>query len=127
MDRGQQPRWDDTFEALLTARPAEKLRRAYGLDRYKFVRAEGHERIIVDARGASFIAANSRNPDPTTENDCKQGSEPVNPYPLSVTDSRNVTFIGGIVVGRVPQTSDWLYTYCNSTSVHIRRAVTIGV
>ena len=122
LDRGQQPRWDDTFEALLTARPAEKLRRAYGLSRYKFVRAEGHERVVIDARGASFIVANSGNPNPTAENDCKQGSEPVNPYPLSVTDSGNVTLIGGIIVSRVPQTSDWLYTYCNSTAVHIRRS-----
>lgn len=121
-DRRQKPHRDDTYESLQTARPVEKLRRAYGLGRYKFVRSKGHERIVVDARGASFVVANSKNPNPTAENDCKQGLEPVNPYPLSVTDSDNVTLIGGIIVSRIPQTSDWLYTYCNSASVHIRRS-----
>lgn len=121
-DRRQQPHRDDTYESLLTAHRVEKLRRAYGLSRYQFVRSKGHERIVVDARGATFVVANSKNPNPTAENDCRRGSEPVNPYPLSVSDSDNVTIIGGIIVSRVPQTSDWLYTYCNSTSLHIRRS-----
>lgn len=121
-DRGPQPYRDDTYESLLTAHRVEKLRRDYGLSRYQFVRSTGHERIAIDARGATFVAANSRNPNPTAENDCKQGSEPVNPYPLGVSDSDNVTIAGGIIVSRVPQTSDWLYTYCNSASLHIRRS-----
>jgi hypothetical protein len=121
-DRVARSYGDDTYQSLLTAPRVEKLWKDYGLNRYQFVWPSRGGRVVLDARGATFVVANSKNPNPTAQNDCARGSEPVNPYPLTVSDSNDVTIIGGLITSRVPQTSDWLYTYCNSASLHIRHS-----
>ncbi len=113
---------DDTYESLSTAHRIERLQRVYGLTRYQFSGRKGDARIAIDARQASFVVANSRNPNPTQDNDCARGSDPVNPYPFSVSDTDNAAIVGGIIIGRVPQTTDWLYTYCNSAALLLRRS-----
>lgn len=118
---------DDTYEALLTADHVERLQRAYGFHRYQHSGTEGAGKVALDGRQTRFIVANSRNPHPTANNDCTQGSAPVNPYPLSMSDAGNTAIIGGIFLGHVPQDSDWRYTYCNSAAVHIRRSPNVVV
>jgi hypothetical protein len=113
---------DDTYESVSIAHRVERLQRAFGLGQFQFSGRRGDGRIAIDARQASFIVANSRNPDPTQDHDCAHGSQQVNPYPFVVSDTDNAVIIGGVIVGRIPQTSDWLYTYCNSAALLIRRS-----
>lgn len=113
---------DDTYASLLTAGRVERLERTYGFRRYQHSGTKGTGRVALDARQTRFVVANSRNAHPTADNDCNRGPDPVNPYPFSVSDAENVAIIGGIILGHVPQTSDWRYTYCNSAAVHIRRS-----
>lgn len=75
--------------------------------------------MLVDARRATFVVANSRSPKPTPAADCRHGSRPVNPYPLRVTGGRNGMMLGGRFAGQVPQDSDWRASYCNSAAILI--------
>lgn len=74
----------------------------------------------VDASSALFRVANSGNLTPTAELPCASGELPVNHYPLQIRESPAVTLRGGLFAGEVPQMSDWLNTYCNSTGVLLR-------
>jgi hypothetical protein len=80
------------------------------------------EPLALDARNASFIVANSRNPNPTDDFDCDMGSSPVNPYPVKIYDPDMTSLVGGIINGEIPQESDWQPTYCNSAAVIFKRA-----
>lgn len=74
----------------------------------------------VDLRSAVFRVANSRSRNPTAEANCDSGTLPVNPYPLQVRASANVTLTGGKFAGEVPLASDWESTYCNSAGIALR-------
>ncbi|MBD9373695.1 hypothetical protein IB238_13790 [Rhizobium sp. ARZ01] len=74
----------------------------------------------IDARNASFIAANSRNPRPNAILGCNIGTQPVNPYPLVIRNSPEVRLVGGRINGEVPLEADWRYTYCNSAALLVR-------
>lgn len=77
----------------------------------------------VDARQATFIVANSRNPDPSPTQGCDTGLDPVNRYPLQIRNSRSVTLDGGLFDGRVPLESDWVDTYCNSAATRFADSI----
>lgn len=87
--------------------------------------------VTIDARRASFIVANSRNPDPNALVGCDMGLLPVNRYPLVIRNCPGVHFIGGRFGGEVPLTTDWRDTYCNSAALLVRdgtsRATVEGV
>lgn len=74
---------------------------------------------LIDARGAAFRLANSKNISPTEAADCEKGPLPVNPYPLRIYDTPGAVLIGGRFDGEVPQASDWVSTYCNSAAVGV--------
>ena len=74
----------------------------------------------VDARAALFRVANSGTLFPTAETTCDSTELPVNPYPLQIRESPDVTLVGGLFAGEVPLMSAWLDTYCNSTGVLLR-------
>lgn len=118
---------DDTYAALSTADHVERLERAYGFRRHQHSGTQGAGKVVLDGRQTSFIVANSKNSHPTANKDCTRGSDPVNPYPLSVSDAGNIAITGGVFLGRVPQASDWRYTYCNSAAVHVRRSPNVVV
>jgi hypothetical protein len=87
----------------------------YGYE--EFVARDLAPGTMVDARGARFRLANSKNSSPASSADCENGPLPDNPYPLRIYDSPAAVLIGGQFDGEVPQDSDWEYTYCNSTAV----------
>lgn len=76
----------------------------------------------VDARKAVFHVANSANPLPTARSPCEVGDLPVNRYPLQIRESPEVTLLGGLFSGSVPQLSEWQDTYCNSAGVVLRNS-----
>lgn len=68
-------------------------------------------------RNGNFRVANSRNSHPAETFDCDAGPLPVNRYPVRVYNSDSPILLGGRFEGEVPQSSDWIYTYCNSAAV----------
>jgi hypothetical protein len=74
---------------------------------------------LVDARGARFRLANSKNSSPTESADCESGALPDNRYPLRLYGSPSVVVIGGQFDGEVPLNADWQHTYCNSAAVGV--------
>lgn len=75
---------------------------------------------VIDARSALFRVANSGQSAPTSALPCDSGDLVVNPYPLQIRNSADVTVLGGVFAGEVPQTSDWQDTYCNSAAIDVR-------
>ena len=73
----------------------------------------------IDLNGARFRVAISGNPNPTAGQPCKTGPNPRNRYPFAVERSPGVKIDGGLFSGEVPQTSDWLHTYCNSAAMRL--------
>ncbi len=86
---------------------------AYG----KFVAREIDPGSLIDMRNSDFRVANSGNSNPDELSDCETGPLPINTYPLRVYDSKAVVLLGGRFDGEVPQSSEWVHTYCNSTAV----------
>lgn len=76
----------------------------------------------IDLKGAQFRVAISGNDNPTEAVPCKLGKAPINRYPFAVENSPNVTVRGGLFAGEAPQSSDWLYTYCNSAAVRLEQS-----
>lgn len=108
---------DDTYKALQTARKVVNLRGPQAFERVKFMPPDGIGGVALDARGATFMVANSRNPKPTADQDCDQGNLPVNRYPLLIEQQERTAIIGGLFLGLVPQSSEWRATYCNSSAI----------
>ncbi|WP_327752333.1 hypothetical protein VVT58_18105 (plasmid) [Sphingobium sp. SJ10-10] len=108
---------DDTYGALQTARRIVNLRGQQPLERLKFTPPAGVSSSALDARRAIFTVANSRNPKPTADQDCDQGNLPVNKYPLLIEQQDRTAIIGGLFLSRVPQSSEWRATYCNSSVI----------
>lgn len=102
-------------------RPLVQLRGDQGERPYVFdgANAAGSK---IDARGAIFTVANSRNASPSAEMPCETGPLPLNRYPFSVGGAPNVTLSGGLFRGRVPQRADWKPTYCNSAAILFRQS-----
>lgn len=82
------------------------------------------EGAIVDARGAAFTVANSRNLEPSAAAGCDIGGRAINPYPVVLRNCPGVHFIGGRIDGEVPLRSDWEHTYCNSAALLARDGTT---
>ena len=108
---------DDTHEALRAARRVISLRGQQAFERLKFTPPAGMSGIALDARRTTFTVANSRNPNPTASQDCDQGSLPVNRYPLLIEEQDRTAIVGGLFLSRVPQSSEWRVTYCNSSAI----------
>lgn len=72
---------------------------------------------VIDARAATFRVANSQNQRPVEGAACDTGPLPVNRYPLRILESPGVTLLGGRFDGEVPLDTDWVHTYCNSTTI----------
>ncbi|HEX7857689.1 MAG TPA: hypothetical protein VF489_02730 [Sphingobium sp.] len=108
---------DDTHEALQTARRIVNLRGQQAFERLKFTPSAGVGGAALDARRAAFTVANSRNPTPTADQDCDQGTMPVNRYPLLIEQQDRTAIVGGLFLSRVPQSSEWRATYCNSSAI----------
>ena len=75
---------------------------------------------VIDARGANFTVANSRNGAPVPDMTCEVGQLPTNPYPVVLRNCPGVRFVGGRFDGEVPMTSGWRETYCNSAALLLR-------
>ena len=73
----------------------------------------------VDATGARFTVANSKNSNPTPSKNCDVGTLAVNYYPIHLAGSSGVTFLGGLVRSNIPQSSEWRPTYCNSAALAV--------
>lgn len=108
---------DDTHHALRTAKRVIKLRGDQGLERMKFTPPAGVSSVALDARRSTFTVANSRNPHPTPAQDCDHGTMPVNRYPLLIEQQDRTAVVGGLFLSRVPQSSEWRVTYCNSSAI----------
>lgn len=108
---------DDTHQSLQTARRIIHLRGQQAFERLKFTPPAGVSGAALDARGATFTVANSRNPQPTAGQDCDQGILPVNRYPLLIEQQDRTAIVGGLFLSRVPQSSEWRATYCNSSVI----------
>ncbi|MDX8455568.1 hypothetical protein RFM98_22810 [Mesorhizobium sp. VK9D] len=78
----------------------------------------------IDARMASFTVANSRNSNPDATTGCDEGELAINRYPVVVENCPGVRFVGGRFDGKVPLTSDWQDTYCNSAALLVRNGTT---
>jgi hypothetical protein len=94
------------------------------------VGAQGYVKKVIDnapgarydATRATFIVANSKNPNPTRTADCKSGTLPVNANPVVITNSANLVWNGGRWNGMVPQASEWRPTYCWSAGIRSRNS-----
>jgi hypothetical protein len=113
---------DDTHEVLQSGINIKTVSGPFGYDGYRFSESTNGEQLALDARNASFIVANSKNPNPTDDFDCDMGSNPLNLYPFRVYDADNTWVVGGIINGEIPQESDWSPSYCNSGAVIFKRA-----
>lgn len=113
---------DDTHEILNGCVSTKVVSGDFGYDTYLFDDNADGQSLALDVRSAGFIVANSRNPNPTTEFDCENGSLPVNTYPFKVYDPDQTSIVGGIIRGEIPQESDWKPTYCNSAAMIFKRA-----
>ena len=78
--------------------------------------------LYLDLRGARFFLNNSKNKDPNPALRCDQGSLPVNSYPLNIFSAAQVSIVGGVINGSVPQQSDWNSSYCNSAAVNFKNS-----
>jgi hypothetical protein len=117
-----EPYYDDTHVILESRVARTVISGDFGYDRYQFDEPADGRPFALDARYARFQVANSANPGPTTEFDCNQGSDPVNPYPLNVYRADLTAVVGGLINGEIPQESDWQPTYCNSAAVNFKYA-----
>ena len=108
---------DDTYQVLQTARQVVNLRGRQAFERVKYAPPNGISGVVLDARRATFTVANSRNQKPTADQDCDQGNLPVNRYPLLIEQQEQTAIIGGLFLSRVPQSSEWRATYCNSSAI----------
>lgn len=113
---------DDTHEALQTAKRIVSLRGEQALERLKFTPPTGVSGVALDARRAVFTVANSRNPNPAADQDCNQGTLPVNRYPLLIEQQDRTAIVGGLFRSHVPQSSEWRATYCNSSVITFQEA-----
>jgi hypothetical protein len=113
---------DDTFATLATASSIVSLSGDHGLTPYKYDRSDDGRVIGLDARSGAFTVANSKNDGPTYSYPCTSGSLPTNPYPFNVSNHDKTLVVGGITKSRVPQSSDWEPTYCNSAAVIFKEA-----
>ena len=77
---------------------------------------------LIDLSGQIFVVANSRNSNPTSAKTCKDGTDPVNPYPVAVIDINRPRVSNLVVAGRVPQDSGWQASYCNSAALRFEDA-----
>jgi len=108
---------DDTYGALQAATRIVNLSGQQPLERFKFTPPTGASGSALDARRAIFTVANSRNPEPTADQDCNHGILPVNRYPLLIEQQDRTAIVGGLFLSRVPQSSEWRVTYCNSSVI----------
>jgi hypothetical protein len=76
----------------------------------------------MDFRGAIFRVANSSTDFPTAARPCWMQNRGTNPYPIQIRRDDHVVILGGLVLGSVPQASDWRDTYCNSAAVILKNA-----
>lgn len=113
---------DDTHETLQTAERVVKLRGEQGLERLKFRPPGGSGKVALDARRAIFTVANSRNSEPTAARNCDQGTLPVNRYPLLIEEQVGTAVVGGLILSRVPLSSEWQASYCNSAAITFESA-----
>src|SRR5690349_9968130 len=113
---------DDSYEALRSGGKVTELRGQQGMARLDFTPPAGSSGAVIDARTAIFTVANSRNANPTASQDCDRGEQPVNRYPLFIARQDGTAVVGGLFVSRVPQTSDWRDTYCNSAAITFQDA-----
>ena len=116
--------YDDTHRILDGGIASKELSGNFGYDRFQFQEPADGRPFALDVRNSEFQVANSANPNPTSDFDCNQGSDPVNRYPLNVYDADKTAIVGGLINGHVPQESDWEPTYCNSAAVHFKYAST---
>lgn len=78
---------------------------------------------VIDATSASWIVANSRNPNPDANTPASSGTGQLNTYPFQMDSAGSGLLIrGGVIWGEVPQASDWAYTYNNSAALRIEEA-----
>lgn len=80
---------------------------------------------VVDMRTASWIVQNSYNDNPTELNDCNNGANTIQEYPVNIDGQDNVWLVGGLIYSEVPQVGEWKAVYganneCNSTALLIR-------
>ena len=113
---------DDSYEALRSGGKVTELHGQQGMARLDFTPPAGSSGAVIDARTAIFTVANSRNANPTASQDCDRGEQPVNRYPLFIARQDGTAVVGGLFVSRVPQTSDWRDTYCNSAAITFQDA-----
>jgi hypothetical protein len=113
---------DDTHASIagsVVALPGQD----YGYTRYKYDRSKNSATETIDARLATFHIANSKNSNPTESQPCSVGTLPTQTYPVQIYNADNARFVGGLVIGHVPQSSDWRYTYCNSQALFYKYAL----
>lgn len=103
--------------SLASAAAAQAVSAGGNHDYEEFVVRDLAPGSVVDLRSASFRVANSKNSNPDEFTGCDVGPLRVNRYPLRVYRSAGVLLFGGRFDGEVPQDSDWLHTYCNSTAI----------
>jgi hypothetical protein len=113
---------DDSFEALRTATKVIELHGPQGWTPLHLRTPGGSNGIALDARRAIFEVSNSRNPNPTEALTCDQGQQEVNRYPLVIEQQDRTAVVGGLFLSRVPQTSEWRATYCNSAAITFQAA-----
>ncbi|MGI9318802.1 MAG: right-handed parallel beta-helix repeat-containing protein [bacterium] len=113
---------DDTHAVLQNDIDIEAVNGDFGFETYIYNKTANGVRLALDARKASFIVANSKNSYPTYDSDCENGSLQINRYPIKVYNADKTWVVGGIVIGEIPQKSDWKPTYCNSAAVIFKDA-----
>ena len=74
-----------------------------------------------------WYLSNSKNANPTWENNCTVGDLLTNKYPIGLVGHDYFTFIGGMVVGEVPQHSERRPTYCNSAAVTVQKSTNTSI
>lgn len=115
---------DDTHQSIVNSGTEIRLPgQDYGYNRYRYSASANGKGEAIDARLSTFHIANSKNANPTTAADCTVGSLPTQTYPVQVYNADHVRFVGGLVIGHVPQNSDWRPTYCNSQALFYKYAV----
>ena len=120
--QGEAAYYDDTHDILQTGIDIEVVSGDFGYEPFLFSGEDDGLEQALDARSASFIVANSRNPNPNDEFTCDFGWSSINPYPFRVYNPDLTTLVGGIINGEIPQESDWKNTYCNSAAVMFNNA-----
>ena len=98
--------------------PTITLSGNYGYTNYRVSNLAAN--TTIDARTASWIVSNSRNQFPDADTSYTEGSGSLNTYPVNIYGAGDgLRLWGGTIMGEVPQTSDWLYTYNNSAAVRV--------